>query len=287
MNKIAIAGYTGFIGSKLKNKLVKKGYDLVLINREDFLLDDESFRKKLIDCSTVINLCGSPVIKRWNAKNKKKIISSRVNTTRKIVDALELINSHKIKLINASAIGIYLHGKRHTEESTVYENDFLSDTVKQWEETALHAQSSGHYVGLCRFGVVMGKQGGAFPKMILPFKIGFGGKIGSGNQTFSYIHIKDVVEGIIFLILNKEMTGIFNFVAPDIVSNQEFTDTTAKIYDKKAFFTVPAFLVKLFLGKASVMLLEGADVIPERLLESGFKFKYDTLEKTLISIKES
>ena len=287
MNVIAIAGHTGFIGSKLKNKLVDRGYELVLINREDFLLDDESFRKKLMNCDTVINLCGSPVIKRWTTYNKKKILASRINTTRKIVNSIELIDSQKIKLINASAIGIYQHGKKHTEESTDYENDFLSNTVKQWEEVALHAQNAGHYVALCRFGVVMGKDGGAFPRMILPFKLGLGGKIGKGSQTFSFIHIHDVIEGIIYLILNQEKTGIFNFVAPEIVSNSKFTNVAADIYNKSAFMRVPAFVLRLVFGKAAVMLLEGADVIPEKLVDSGFSFEYDTIEKTIISLKES
>ena len=287
MNKIAIAGHTGFIGSKLKHQLSNEGYELVLIDREDFLLDEESFRMKLIDCGTVINLCGSPVIKRWTPHNKKKIIDSRINTTRKIVDSLELIDSHKIKLINASAVGIYEHGLSHTEESINYESDFLSKTVKQWEEIALHAQSSGHYVALCRFGVVMGKEGGAFPKMILPFKLGIGGKIGGGSQIFSFIHIDDVVNGIIYLILNLEMTGVFNFVAPEIVTNAKFTKTAATVYNKKAFMRVPAFMLKLIFGKASVMLLEGAEVIPQRFIKSDFVFKFDTIEKTILSLKKS
>ena len=284
--KIAISGSTGFIGKQLSELLLRSGNELIVISRSDLLDGIDHLAKVIKSSDVIINLSGAPVLKRWNEKNKRIILSSRVDTTRKLVAAVQMnLPEHRPNIfISTSAISIYKNNGIHDEHSVNLGSGFLASVCTAWEKETEPLRDLDLRLSIIRIGMVLGKTGGSLKTMLPLFKLGLGGKIGSGKQPFPFIHIDDVCKAIEFLILNDKCRGIYNFVAPDSITNELFTKVLSKKLHRPAIFAVPGFMVKLIFGKASELLIDGAVIKPSHLLKDGFQFKYPDVESALENI---
>jgi uncharacterized protein (TIGR01777 family) len=231
----------------------------------------------------VINLAGAPVARRWTPEYQKEILSSRIDTTRKIADAINAATNKPKLFISNSAIGIYDSKETHTESSRSFADNFLAKVCSDWEEEANRVQSPVRVV-IFRIGVVLGSDGGALLKMHRPFSIGLGGKLGSGKQAMSFIHIHDLVNAFMFAIGHETLEGVVNAVSPYPSYNAEFTDKLGKVLGQPTWFTVPAFALKLAFGDGAQVLLEGQSVLPEKLMQEGFTFRFPTIQNALVDI---
>lgn len=278
--KVIISGQTGFLGSNLSSFLNESGYDVVGLGRKDFLLEPMALRDKLEGAEIVIHLAGAPIIGRWTASYMQEVYESRILTTRKLVSAMGLLKQKPDVFLCASAVGIYPDEGRHNENSAAVNDGFLGKVTTDWEREAAQAGEICRTVML-RFGIMLGQKGGALKKMALPFRLGVGGRIGSGKQMMSWIHIEDVMSAIHFVITQPDFKGPVNFTAPEPLSNREFTKTLARVMRRPAIFPVPAFMLRLVFGQGSVVLTGGQTALPTKLQESGFDFKYPDLETAL------
>jgi len=269
--KVAISGSNGFVASHLKNKFA----DYVILKRND---NEEEILRKLKNVDAVFNLAGAPIIKRWSESYKKVLFSSRIETTKKIVNA---INKSEVKhFISTSAIGAYPDGSGFDESFTGYANDFLGYLTQQWEDEAKKCIKP---TTIIRFGVVLGKDGGALAQMLLPFKFGLGGTIADGKMIMSWISIDDLIN-IYEHILQNNITGMLNATAPNPVSNKVFTKTLAKQLHRPTLFPLPKFVLKLLYGEGASVLTASKEVYPKRLLENGFKFQYEDINELLTNL---
>ena len=266
--KVAIIGGKGFIG----RNLAKEFKDILIIDRKNFFEVE-----KIRECDVVVNLAGATILKRWSENYKKELFSSRIETTKKVV---EIINNSDVKyFISTSAIGIYKNNCS-CDERGEFGDGFLSNLAKEWEKEALKCNKS---TSILRLSVVLGKDGGALKNMLLPFKLNLGGTIGKGCNFMSFIDIRDLMRIYKFLIQNR-LTGIFNASTPFYTTNYEFTKTLAKALNKKAFFSIPPFILKIIYGEGAEVLLSSQKVLPKKLIEAGFEFKYPTIEKSLFTM---
>ncbi|MCF8230975.1 MAG: TIGR01777 family oxidoreductase [Bacteroidales bacterium] len=283
--KIAVSGSTGFVGQQLVKSLEKEGHEVTALVREDFMHDASTLANRISGVEGIIHLAGAPIIKRWNEKHKERIYHSRIDTTRLLTKAIKSLKEKPGLFISTSAIGIYSSDfdRVHTEETYEYGETFLAKVCKDWEAEAYLIKPFTRFV-IFRFGVVLGKNGGALKQMLPLFKAGLGGKIGSGKQGFSWIHIDDLLKAYHFVINNKEAEGIFNLTAPQPVSNKEFTEKLAKVLKRPAIFSVPEAFMKMIYGEGAQMLTSGQYVRPRRLISHSFKFEYPTVEKALKDI---
>jgi uncharacterized protein (TIGR01777 family) len=278
--KIAVFGSTGFIGKKLKSKAEEKGYIVVPLD----IRKNIDWKEQLKDCDAVVNLAGHQLFKdRWNDRIKALIYDSRIEGTHAIVQALA---GTKVKvLVNASAIGIYGSGTQDCHEESPHADDFLARVCKAWEAEALAAQRLYKIRTVCaRFGIVLGKEGGALAQMLLPFKLGLGGPIASGKQKMSWIHIEDAVGLILHALENENVSGAMNVTAPEIVSNKEFSNALGKALHRPAFLPVPKLGLYVLVGEAAGVIASGQRAIPQKALESGYKFQYKNISSALEAI---
>lgn len=280
-NRIAISGITGFIGRNLKAFLADNNYQVVPITRKELSFPSKQLANLLKGCEAVINLAGAPIIKRWTEEWKEEIFNSRVHSTAKLVEAIQLCSKKPKVFISTSAVGIYDPYDVHDEFSTHYASDYLGDVCQAWEAEALKLQNTDVRLCILRLGVVLGKDGGAFPKMVKPFKFGLGGKVGMGHQVMPYIHIKDVLSAMWYIIKREASHGIYNLVAPEMVSNEEWTTALARKTRTKALFNVPETVVKMLYGDGADVFLKGQKVIPLRLKAAGFHFAFPDVEAVL------
>lgn len=298
--KILITGGTGFVGSRLTSRLLREGYGVTILTRSlkatqisqpniSYLEGDPTkkgtWQEKVKDHEAVINLAGASIFAKWTDEHKQAIRESRINTTRNIVEAIPARTDQSFTLFSASAVGYYgFHEDEELTEDAPPGNDFLAQVAREWEEEALKAKERGARVVISRFGIVIGEKGGALGQMVPLFKKYLGGPIGSGNQWFSWIHIKDLAEAFVFLIKHPALSGPFNFCSPNPVRNKELAKALGKILNRPSFLPAPGFLVKLVLGEFGTVILKGQRVMPRRLLENGFQFQYPDLEKALQDI---
>ncbi len=296
--KILITGGTGFVGSCLSNTLLQRGDEVTLIGSSakkelatssnlHFIQADTTqegdWQKKVSDFDVIVNLTGRTIFNLWSSSYKDKIYSSRVDTTRNIVNALP--QQSDVVLLNTSAAGFYGDsGEDERDESGPPGDDFLAEVCKAWEKEARAAEAKGARVAIMRFGVVLGKQGGAIATMKTPFKLGMGGSIGSGKQWFPWIHIDDLVAAIIFLMDGADLEGVFNFTAPGRVRQKEFAKALGQAVNRPTFMPTPAFVMKSVLGEFGRTLLMGQKVVPKALIERGFNFSYPKLKDALREI---
>lgn len=281
MKTIAISGASGFVGTNLKDYFTNLGYKVIPISRD--ILNKKDKLEELINSSNiVINLAGANIINRWTDKYKKLLYSSRIDTTSKIVNAINSVENKPELLISTSAVGIYDNQFIHDEDGS-YSNDFLSKLCQDWEKEALKANSFNTRVAIFRFGIVLGKDGGALQKMLTPFKLGLGGIIGSGKQAFSFIHLDDLLNAYKFVIENN-LEDTFNLTAPKTTTNFLFTKALGKALRRPTIFPVPEFVLKLIFSEGAKVLTDGQDAIPKRLSDLGFKFKYNNIDETLKSL---
>ena len=292
MKKVFIAGGTGFIGSSIIPALLKEGYEVQVLvrNKEKAKKLPSSckviwgnptksgeWQKYLEETDIAINLAGQNIFSRWTKAYKKLILESRIKSTENIVSSLK----KSALLINASAVGYYGDkGDTLVTEDSLPGDDFLAKTCIEWEKRALKAKEKGAKIIIARVGVVLGTTGGMLPKILPIFKLGLGGTLGKGNQWFPWIHIKDLVSAILFLI-KKEKEGIYNFVSPNPVTNKEFTKTLGKVLKRPTLLPVPVFMMKLIFGELANIIICSIRAYPKNLLELGFKFKFETIEDAL------
>ncbi len=283
--KIAISGSTGFVGSHLIELLRYEGHEVVPLVREDFQKDEVSLSERISGADGIIHLAGAPIIKRWNEKHKKLIYHSRIDTTRLLVKAVKNLKQKPNFFITTSATGIYKddHDFEHTEDDYKYGDDFLAKVTKDWEAEAYLIKPFSRLV-IFRLGIVLGKNGGALKTMLPIFKLGIGGKIGTGQQGFSWIHLKDLIKAYHFAVDNKEVEGIYNLTAPQPVTNEEFTKALGKAIKRPVAIPVPEFALRLLYGEGAKTLTSGQFVRPRRLISQSFKFDYPTIEGALRDI---
>lgn len=280
--RIAMSGASGFVGSYLSKRFVENNHEVVAITRQ-ILSDESALLATLKGCDAVINLAGANISQRWTPAHKEAMVSSRVETTRAIVNAFNTMQYPPKLLISTSAVGIYENGKEHDETSSEFDEGFLGDLAKNWENEAKKVSNNGARVVIFRFGVVLGK-GGALSQMLPIFRLGLGGVLGDGEQGFSWIHIEDLYRAYNFILNNKEHEGVFNLTAPNPISNKIFTKEMGKALRRPAIFPVPPFALKLKFGEGASILLEGSLVYPKRLLDLGFSFLYPKIDQALEAI---
>jgi uncharacterized protein (TIGR01777 family) len=297
--KYVICGGTGFIGSELTEYWLHTGNEVIIVGRNQpkamalrpklsyHTWDSLSSNPSPVEnADALINLAGASLSQRWSPSGKQAIMQSRlatVSAAAKLIDCLE----HKPSVvIQASAVAIYGTSLQETfkESSPAHIMDFPSEVVKTWEEAADAAYQDIRMIKL-RTGVVLGNESGAFPKMKLPYLLGFGGKIGAGNQWISWIHLTDIVRLIDFCVHNPTIDGPVNAAAPHPVTNEEFGRTIGKVYTRPHWFPLPAFLLKAAVGELSEILLKGQRVLPSAALEHGFTFTFPTLQTALEDLK--
>jgi len=279
MKKVIITGASGFVGTALQNMFTQDGYEVIAVQREQ--LKDESALLSLVEGSyAIINLAGANIINRWSDEYKKLLYSSRLDTTKAIVNAIQKSQTKPKILFSTSAVGVYKNDKFYDETTTDLADDFLANLCKDWENEALKAKEFGVRVSIFRFGIVMG-EGGALGKMLLPFKLGVGGTIGDGKQAFSFIHILDLLNAYRFVLENDTLEGIFNLTAPKPTSNYQLTKALGKYLHRPTFLPVPAFMLNIIFSEGAKVLTDGQSALPTKLLENGFVFEYEDIEKTI------
>jgi len=283
--KIKMTGASGYLGKIITTELKSKGHEVSSVQRELLYGPAENLTVELKNTDVVINLAGAPVLQRWTSKAKKEIYNSRVKTAENLARAFQIMfpKERPARVISASAIGIYSAGQYHTEESYNFDDGFLGNVVNDWEQS-WNGLPDGVRLTLFRIGVVLGKESATIQKLMTPFKLGIGGKIGNGKQPFPFVHETDVARAFLWAAENKNTEGIFNLAAPQEISNAGFTRALAKKLNRPAFIPVPPFALKLFFGKAAEMLTKSPSVLPDKLQESGFEFRYPTIEETLEEI---
>lgn len=283
---IGVLGARGYVGTRLCRLATAAGYQIIPFSRSS----GAGFRKlgtdgplDLSGLDAVVNLAGEPIVGLWTKAKKNEILHSRVETTRRIVESLRDVGPSV--LVNASAIGFYGNtGEREVDESSPAGDGFLAEVCQAWESAALPAEPLGIRVVLLRIGFVTGP-GGAM-RLIAPiFKAGLGGKLGSGRQWMSCIHVDDVAGMILWALENKTVRGALNAVNPDPVRNSEFTQAFARVLHRPAFLPVPSFALRFGLGELSHLLLDSSRVRPAKALALGYHYRHRTLEDGFLAEK--
>ncbi|MBK9405947.1 MAG: TIGR01777 family protein [Ignavibacteria bacterium] len=300
--KILITGGTGLIGRKIVNELCIQGAFVKILTRNvkkarvlfsnsyalEFLdskkYDDPLILKSVIEeTDAVINLAGMNVgDRRWNEAFKEEIYSSRINTTKLLVDSIKLSQNKPDSFISASGVGVYGDKKdERINEDSLTGNDFLADVCVDWENEALKAADLGVRVVILRTGIVLDKNDGALPELIMPFKFYIGAYQGNGRQWFSWIHKDDIVQIYLLALENTKIEGIINAVSPDPVTNKSFIKSVSEFKKTLFLIPVPAFVMKIVAGEFAWNLLTGQKVFPDKLVKVGYNFKFPDLNSAL------
>ncbi len=299
--KILVTGSSGLVGTALVTALARGGHTVCRLVRpqspggkgakEGFVVAWNPATGELggagVGADAVVNLAGASIADgRWTNERKALLRASRIDTTRALVGALARMNARPSVLVSASAIGYYGDRGRETlTEESKPGADFLAGVAQEWEEEALKAEALGIRVVLARFGIILAREGGALPKMTLPFKIGVGGKLGSGQQWMSWVTLEDVVGILRLAIENASVRGAINIVSPQPLQNAEFTKVLAKVMHRPALFPAPAFALRLALGEMTdALLLSSQRVLPVALEKLGYRFLRADLPSALNTV---
>ena len=296
MAKVLITGGTGLVGTHLGRKLQELGYEIAILSRtkrnvnkvQTFFWDynKNEIDKDAINTSDyIIHLAGENLgERRWTSKRKQLIFNSRIKSAELIYNNLDKGNNRLRAFITASAIGYY-GAKTYDKvfsETDPPADDFLGQTCKKWEQVADRFADIGIRTVKIRTGVVLAKQGGVLPKIIIPIKLGIGSAIGDGNQYLPWIHIDDLCSIYVKAIEDTQMSSAFNAVAPEHKTNKQFIETVARNLDRPLWFPkIPAIAIKVILGKMSEMILTGSRISSDKIKNSGFVFRYPNLESAL------
>ena len=298
--KILITGATGFIGQALVNALLKHDHRLIVVSRSSRQTeshegrvrhivwnpqDEKTILREMDGTDAVINLAGESIAQRWTDKTKQKILKSRVQATRIIHQSIKAATVKPQVLINASAVGYYgARGNEALAEEGTAGSGFLAEVCKSWEAHAIRVEDFNVRVVRLRIGIVLDQGGGALKLMLPPFKLGFGGWLGSGNQWMSWIHRDDLVQLILFSLDHELMKGAVNAVSPLPVTNKAFSLVLAQVLKRPCLFPVPAFALKILMGEMSEMLLTGQRIVPRKAQENGFSYQYSDIRRALEEI---
>ena len=288
--KVLITGASGLIGLALQKSFAEKGYEMLLASRKE-AGDEQHIQwdietgfaepEKLEGVDVVVHLAGESVSGlRWTDEKKKAIRDSRVLGTRNVVDAISKLKQRPKVLVSASAIGFYgERGDEEVTESSAVGDNFLAGVSKEWEAESRRAEDAGIRTVLLRTGIVLSKDGGALAAMLTPFKLGIGGVVGSGKQWMSWISLDDHIAAINFVLENDNIRGAVNAVSPNPVTNEEFTKTLGEVLYRPTFLPLPEFVVSMAFGEmGDALLLTSTKVLPKRLEDAGFEFKYLNLK---------
>ncbi len=278
--RIAISGASGFVGTYLTEAFKARGWSPFGLSRSLYT-NPEALKDALEGSDAVVNLAGANVIARWTEDYKKTMYSSRVNTTKALVEAVSSCDRKPGVFISAAAVGIYASGGPHSESKFVLNKGFLGRLCQDWEAAAMRAEDAGARTVILRFGVVLGRGGGALRMMLPAFKMGLGGCIGDGSQPFPWVCIKDLRRVIERTLTDASMRGVYNLAAPAGDTNKELTKALAKALHRPAFMRVPLFAARLRFGEGAQMITEGQNVIPERLMKEGFSFTFNKLDDAI------
>lgn len=306
--KVAIAGATGFVGSRLVEVLQQQGHQVLVLTRHPDparrLFPARAFpgleivqytptqsgawQQSISGCTGVVNLAGAPLAdERWTPSRKQEILDSRQLGTRKMVEAIAQAESKPEVLVNASAVGYYGTSETATfDDTSPAGNDFLAKVCQAWEAEAQNVKETGTRLVILRLGIVLGN-GGALGKMLLPFKLFAGGPLGSGRQWFSWIHIDDLVNLIVQALTRNDIQGIFNATAPNPVRMSQLCQDLGEVMGRPSWLPVPDFALELILGEAAQVVLQGQQVLPKRTLETGFNYQYTTLKPAIEQVVKS
>jgi len=292
--KIAVTGATGLIGAALCERLRQEGNDVLVITRRENSSSPftvvhwnpergELDTRSLEGVDAVVHLAGETIAERWTREKKERIRTSRVAGTRFLVDGLKRLSKRPSVLIGSSAVGFYGNrGDEELDEGSPPGTGFLPEICQAWEAEVARASELGMRAVRLRTGIVLSTKGGALAKMLLPFKLGLGGPVGSGSQWMSWIHIDDVVGGYHFALHHSDLSGAANLTAPQPVRNADFTRALGRALGRPAFLPAPGFALKLIFGEmAQDLLLDGQKVLPRRLESAGYKFHHTGIDDAL------
>jgi uncharacterized protein len=298
--KVFMTGGTGFVGTYLAGRLMEKGHGVTvltsMLNAADrkksavsYLVGNPTFPGKwqeaIRDHDVIVNLAGASIFSRWTPEQKKILRASRIETTRNLVDAIPEKGERTITFFSTSAVGYYgFHGDEILTESSPAGNDFLARLAADWEEEALRAADKGVRVVITRFGIVLGRDGGALGQMIPLFRYFLGGPLGSGRQWFSWVHMADLTAAYLFLLGRPEIAGAVNCCSPNPVRNKDLGRAIGNVMHRPSLLPAPGFMIRLILGEFGDVLLKGQRVSPRRLLDAGFAFQYPHIEAALSNI---
>jgi uncharacterized protein (TIGR01777 family) len=295
MRKIVVAGGSGFIGEPLVRRLVARGDDVAVLTRNPSNVhagravlwnppSEGRWSDDVASAEVVINLAGENVGGgRWTAARKKRVMESRVAATSALVSAMARNPEHRRTLVSASAIGFYGdRGDEQIDESSAAGTGFLTEVTRRWEELARGAEPFARVV-ILRFGIVLAANGGALAKLLLPFRLGAGGPMGSGRQWMSWIDRDDVLRMIEWAVDHDSARGVYNATAPTPVTNRDFAQILGRLLHRPSILPTPGFALRLAVGSemANEMLLSGQRVLPKRATEEGFEFAYPQLDEAL------
>lgn len=299
--KIVVTGGTGFIGQPLVKRLLDENHAVVVLSRNPSAARFERhhnltleqwnastvgpWKRHIETADGVINLAGASIGKRWTSKHKERILNSRLQATGAIVQAIAQASKKPSVLVSVSAVGYY----GHVESGDVLEthppgNDFLARVCIQWEDASRKAAEYGVRVVNPRFGIILAKNGGALKKFLPPFYLFIGGPLGSGNQWFPWIHRDDVIAILLFLLQNDRLSGPVNVGSPNPVTMKEFCTALGNAMYRPSWARVPSFMLKVLLGEMSQIVLTGQRIVPKKLLEAGYTFRYPELSGALEAI---
>lgn len=298
--RVLMTGGTGMIGAPLAKRLLEKGHEVLILSRSQkgegfssslkYLTWDGitlgKWTDQLAEVDAIINLAGENIgAMRWSKKRKNLILGSRVKGGEILTEAIRKTSSKPKVFIQASAIGYY----RKNDQGLITEenpsgNDFLAEIGTKWERSSFEIESMGIRRVIIRTGVVLTRDQGALARILLPFKFFIGGPLGSGRQMVSWIHLEDEISAICFLLENEKSRGIFNLTSPEPVTNAELGKMIARITHRPYWLPVPGFALQFLLGEMSSVVLDGQAVIPERLIEAGYQFKFKDISSALMDI---
>lgn len=281
---ILMCGNTGFVGKHLAYAFMDEGWTVTPLTRSDFLLGEEEFRAKFSEVDGVVNLAGAPVMARWTDEYKKVLFESRVGVTARIVGAMGTLERKPRVFVTTSAIGIYSDTGTHTEESSSFSDGFLGKLAVEWERAGMGAAALDVRTVVFRLGVVLGAKGGALEKMLIPFKLGLGGTLGNGKQAFSWVHINDIQRAYVAALKDETFAGLYNLTAPVPTTNEGLTKALGRALRRPAVLRIPGFVLRAQYGEAAEILLRGQRVLPKRLLDAGFAFRFENVEDALADL---
>lgn len=303
--RIIIAGGSGLIGRELTSALTTAGDEVIILSRKPEIIKGmpvevnvlkwdgktvQDWGSQIEYSDVVVNLTGENLSgqgflpSRWTKERKLRLVKSRVESGTVLTKAIEMAKTKPSVFVQASGIGFYgTHQEKPLSEGDNGGEDFLANLSKEWEASSQPVERMGVRRVIVRNGVVLSNKGGALSFILLPYRLFVGGPFGSGNQIYSWIHIDDEVNAILFLIRDTQARGVYNLTSPYPVTNDEFGRTISKAMKRPHYFPIPGFVMHLIFGEVAIMVLEGQNVLPKKLLESGYEFKFPRLE---IAIKD-